>query len=354
MQQRVAALTSGNGTEVSRWTALGTELKSGLQEASATLTSVAARQEATESLVEEFSRQHERMRRGIKRHEAQLTEVRRAPWPFACAARRRRRCRCAHLFRCLTPRPPRPRRQVTRGLQGFGGDASEALSSMGAEIATIRETLSAWESAIYTLGADFGGMGAAPAEAAAPAAAADADGGGADGGGGGARAGVHTGRRRRDGDAVVRRRVRRRQRPRAGQRRAAHAAPHADAAARRRRRVWTEQGRVAPADLLVSRLARGVGGAARYDLLGRGRRPRLRRRRHRRKGELGRRGSRRRPARADAAAPPARAEAEVQNPEQRGGARLPRREGDGGGEPGGARPLTDSEYHEFQRSKTAL
>jgi len=79
MQQRVAALTSGNGTEVSRWTALGTELKAGLQEASATLTSVAARQEATESLVEEFSRQHERMRRGIKRHEAQLTEVRRAP-----------------------------------------------------------------------------------------------------------------------------------------------------------------------------------------------------------------------------------------------------------------------------------
>ena len=77
MQQRVAALTSGNGTEVSRWTALGTELKSGLQEASATLTSVAARQEATESLVEEFSRQHERMRRGIKRHEAQLSEVRR-------------------------------------------------------------------------------------------------------------------------------------------------------------------------------------------------------------------------------------------------------------------------------------
>ena len=79
LQQRVAALTSGNGTEVSRWTALGSELKSGLQEASATLTSVAARQEATESLVEEFSRQHERMRRGIKRHEAQLTEVRRAP-----------------------------------------------------------------------------------------------------------------------------------------------------------------------------------------------------------------------------------------------------------------------------------
>ena len=79
LQQRVAALTSGNGTEVSRWTALGTELKAGLQEASATLTSVAARQEATESLVEEFSRQHERMRRGIKRHEAQLTEVRRAP-----------------------------------------------------------------------------------------------------------------------------------------------------------------------------------------------------------------------------------------------------------------------------------
>ena len=28
---------------------------------------------------------------------------------------------------------------MTRGLQGFGGDASEALSSMGAEIATIRE-----------------------------------------------------------------------------------------------------------------------------------------------------------------------------------------------------------------------
>ena len=74
---------------------------------------------------------------------------------------------------------------MTRGLQGFGGDASEALSSMGAEIATIRETLSAWESAIYTLGADFGGIAAPPAEAAAPAAAADADGGGADGGGGG-------------------------------------------------------------------------------------------------------------------------------------------------------------------------
>ena len=73
---------------------------------------------------------------------------------------------------------------MTRGLQGFGGDASEALSSMGAEIATIRETLSAWESAIYTLGADFGGIAAPPAEATAPAAAADADGGGADGGGG--------------------------------------------------------------------------------------------------------------------------------------------------------------------------
>ena len=55
---------------------------------------------------------------------------------------------------------------------------------MGAEIATIRETLSAWESAIYTLGADFGGIAAAPAEAAAPAAAADGDGGDGDGGGG--------------------------------------------------------------------------------------------------------------------------------------------------------------------------
>ena len=96
MQQRVAALTSGNGTEVSRWTALGTELKAGLQEASATLTSVAARQEATESLVEEFSRQHERMRRGIKRHEAQLTEVRRAPLPFAWPS-----CRSA----CLSSGP---------------------------------------------------------------------------------------------------------------------------------------------------------------------------------------------------------------------------------------------------------
>ena len=111
--------------------------------------------------------------------------------------------------------------------------------------------------------------------------------------------------------------------PRAG----VTAAPHADArrrAAQRRivgrRRVWTEQGRVAPAHLLVSRLARGVGGAARYAVIRRGRRPRLRRRRHRRKGELGRRGSRRRPARADAAAaPPARAEAQVQDPEQRGG-----------------------------------
>ena len=93
MQQRVAALTSGNGTEVSRWTALGTELKSGLQEASATLTSVAARQEATESLVEEFSRQHERMRRGVKRHEAQLTEVRLA----VRLRRRRRRRRPVHI-----------------------------------------------------------------------------------------------------------------------------------------------------------------------------------------------------------------------------------------------------------------
>ena len=35
MQQRVAALTSGNGTEVSRWTALGTELKAGLHHSAA-------------------------------------------------------------------------------------------------------------------------------------------------------------------------------------------------------------------------------------------------------------------------------------------------------------------------------